>query len=642
MELKRIFEPITINGTTFRNRMVVSAMVTNYCNEDGTPSEKFMAYHEHKAKGGYGIIITEDFAVTRTAGASKTLAGIWDDCQIKPWKVFTDRIHNAGAKTIAQIYHAGRQTSSQITGEQPIAPSAIKDPTMPEMPREMSTEEIHRLVQAFADAAVRAKKAGFDGVEIHGAHGYLINEFVSPFSNKRCDEYGGSTENRTRFPREIIQSVRKAVGSDFPIFYRMSSEEYVPGGLEIEEAKLIAKLMEDAGADCIHCSQGVFATGHIIIPPAPVPVGGFVHHAAALKSVVNIPVIAVGRINDPMLAESILASGSADLCTMARASLADPEMPEKAKRGECAAILHCIGCVQGCAGEHEKGNPIRCLVNPLTGMEDEYDLTPVATPKSVVVVGGGVSGCEAAIAAAQKGHHVTLLEKSNELGGQWIAASIPMAKGDFSSFIVWQKYMLKKLGVKIKTNTEVTRELLDQMAPDAVILATGSNPAMPPIKGLREYGVVAQKVLRGETQTGDKVVVIGGGLVGAETADYLAEHGCSDVTIVEMLPQIVKDGEPAPTYYLKKRMSEYSVKVLTSAAVQEVKENAVVYKKDEQFVEINDVDTTVIAIGVRANTVLEEALKGCTYKVVSVGDCHERAKNGYRGIQEGYEAGLRI
>lgn len=642
MELKRIFEPITINGTTFRNRMVVSAMVTNYCNEDGTPSEKFMAYHEHKAKGGYGIIITEDFAVTRTAGASKTLAGIWDDCQIKPWKVFTDRIHNAGAKTIAQIYHAGRQTSSQITGEQPIAPSAIKDPTMPEMPREMSTEEIHRLVQAFADAAVRAKKAGFDGVEIHGAHGYLINEFVSPFSNKRCDEYGGSTENRTRFPREIIQSVRKAVGSDFPIFYRMSSEEYVPGGLEIEEAKLIAKLMEDAGADCIHCSQGVFATGHIIIPPAPVPVGGFVHHAAALKSVVNIPVIAVGRINDPMLAESILASGSADLCTMARASLADPEMPEKAKRGECAAILHCIGCVQGCAGEHEKGNPIRCLVNPLTGMEDEYDLTPAATPKSVVVVGGGVSGCEAAIAAAQKGHHVTLLEKSNELGGQWIAASIPMAKGDFSSFIVWQKYMLKKLGVKIKTNTEVTRELLDQMAPDAVILATGSNPAMPPIKGLREYGVVAQKVLRGETQTGDKVVVIGGGLVGAETADYLAEHGCSDVTIVEMLPQIVKDGEPAPTYYLKKRMSEYSVKVLTSAAVQEVKENAVVYKKDEQFVEINDVDTTVIAIGVRANTVLEEALKGCTYKVVSVGDCHERAKNGYRGIQEGYEAGLRI
>lgn len=642
MKLTKIFEPITINKTQFKNRMVVSAMVTNYCNEDGTPTEKFIAYHERKAKGGYGIIITEDFAVTRTAGASKTLAGIWDDSQIEPWRAFTGRIHKAGAKTIAQIYHAGRETSSLITGEQPIAPSPIKDPTMPETPREMSVDEIRKLEKSFVDAALRAKAAGFDGVEVHGAHGYLINQFVSPFSNKRCDEYGGSTENRTRFPREIIQGIREAAGSDFPIFYRMSSEEYVPGGLEIEEAKLIARLMEDAGADCIHCSQGVFATGHIIIPPAPVPVGGFVHHAAALKTVVSIPVIAVGRINDPMLAENILASGSADLCTMARASLADPETPEKAKCGDFASILHCIGCVQGCAGEHEQGHPIRCLVNPLTGMEDVYDTTPAEEPKKVVVVGGGVSGCEAAIAAVQKGHQVTLLEKSGELGGQWIAASVPMAKGDFSSFIVWQKHMLKKLGVDVQLNIDVTRETLDEMKPDAVILATGSNPAMPPIKGLREYGVVARKVLRGEAEVGNKVVVIGGGLVGAETADYLAEHGCTDVTIVEMLPQIVKDGEPGPTYYLKKRMSEYGVKVLTSAAVQEVKEHAVIYKKDDTCMEIAEVDTTVVAIGVRANTSLEESLTGCSYKVVSVGDCHERAKNGYRGIQEGFEAGLKI
>lgn len=422
----------------------------------------------------------------------------------------------------------------------------------------------------------------------------------------------------------------------------MSSEEYVPGGLEIEEAKLIARLIEDAGADCIHCSQGVFATGHIIIPPASVPVGGFVHHAAALKTVVDIPVIAVGRINDPMLAESILASGSADLCTMGRASLADPEMPEKAWRGDYASILHCIGCVQGCAGEHGQGHPIRCLVNPLTGMEDVYDISPAAEPKKVVVVGGGVSGSEAAIAAAGRGHRVTLLEKSGELGGQWIAASIPMAKGDFSSFIVWQKHMLEKLGVEVRFHVDVTKETLEEMKPDAVILATGSNPAMPPIKGLREYGVVAQKVLRGEVEVGNKVVVIGGGLVGAETADYLAEHGCGDVTIVEMLPQIVKDGEPAPTYYLKKRMAEHGVKVLTSAAVQEVKEHGVVYKKDESCAEITDVDTVVIAIGVRANTALEESLTDCDFTVVSVGDCHERAKNGYRGIQEGYEAGICI
>ena len=248
MKLTKIFEPITINKTEFKNRMVVSAMVTNYCNEDGTPTEKFMAYHEHKAKGGYGIIITEDFAVTRTAGASKTLAGLWEDRQVEPWRVFTDRIHKAGAKTIAQIYHAGRETSSQITGEQPIAPSAIKDPTMPEAPREMRIDEIHDLEKSFVDAALRAKTAGFDGVEVHGAHGYLINQFVSPFSNKRCDEYGGTTENRTRFPREIIQAIRLAAGEDFPIFYRMSSEEYVPGGLEYRRIETDRKT--DRGCRC--------------------------------------------------------------------------------------------------------------------------------------------------------------------------------------------------------------------------------------------------------------------------------------------------------------------------------------------------------------------------------------------------------
>lgn len=642
MKLKNLFEPITINHTTFKNRMVVSAMATNYCEENGMPTEKFMAYHEHKARGGFGIICTEDIVISPTAGAFKRLAGLWEDAQIEPFRAFTDRIHNAGTKIIAQIYHAGRQTSSAVTGEQPVAPSAIKDPTMPEAPRALSIEEIHDVQRLFVESAVRAKKAGFDGVEIHGAHGYLINQFVSPFSNKRCDEYGGTTENRARFAVEIVRGVREAVGEDFPVFYRMSAVEFVPGGLQIEEAKLIARMIEEAGADCIHCSQGVFSTGRIIIPPSAIPVGGFADHAAALKTVVDVPVIAVGRINDPMLADTIIASGKADLCTMGRASLADPEMPNKAERGEFRDILHCIGCLQGCDGELEQGKPIRCLVNPLTGMEDEYDMTPVCTPKKVVVVGGGVSGCEAAIAAAGRGHHVTLLEKDHELGGQWVPASIPVAKGDFSSFIIWQKHMLKKLGVEVCTDTAVTKTMLDEMNPDAVILATGSNPAMPPITGLREYGVVAQNVLCGGEKIGDKVVVIGGGLVGAETADYLAEHGCSDVTVVEMLPQIVKDGEPAPTYYLKKRMDEYGVKVLTSAAVQEVKPNAVVYKKDDKLCEISDVDTTVIAIGVRANTALEEELQGSSYTVVSVGDCHERAKNGYRGIQEGFEAGIRV
>ena len=640
--LEKIFEPITINHTTFKNRLNVSAMVTNYCDESGLPTEKFMAYHEHKAKGGWGIIITEDFAISPTAGAFKRLPGFWKDEQIAPFKNFTDRIHTAGGKIVAQLYHAGRETCSAITGEQCVAPSAIKDPTMPETPRALTVDEIQAIEDQFAAAAYRAKAAGFDGIEIHGAHGYLVGQFISPFSNKRIDEYGGTIVNRARFAVEITQKIRNLVGPEFPIFYRMSTQEYVHGGLQLEEAKTLARLLEAAGVDCLHASQGVYASAFAVIPPSVVPAGGYADNAAAIKSAVSIPVIAVGRINDPYVAEEIIASGKADICTMARASLADPEMPIKAKEGRYDDIIHCIGCLQGCIGENSKGNCVRCLVNPLTGKGDEYNLAKAAKTKKVVVVGAGVAGCEAAIVAAQRGHDVTLLEKSDVTGGQWIAASVPVGKGDFTSFLVWQKHMLRKLGVTVKTEVDATADTIDELAPEAVIVATGSNPAMPPIKGLRDFSVPANDVLLGKIPVGNKVVVIGGGLVGAETAAFLAEHGSPDVTIVEMLPQIVKDGEANPTYYLMKRFEEYGVKILTSAAVQEVRADGIVYKKDDECVSIDGVDTIIAAIGVRANTTLADSLQDKSYTVISVGDCNGRAKNGYRDIQEGFEAGLTI
>lgn len=642
MELNHIFEPISINGLTLKNRMVVSAMASCYCTADGMPTEKFMAYHERKARGGFGAIITEDFCVCPEAGAFKRLGGLWNDEQMEAYRAFTQRIHDAGAKIIVQLYHAGRQTSSRVTGVRCVAASAIKDPTVGETPHALTVDEIHALEQCFVDAAVRAKAAGFDGVEIHGAHGYLINQFASPYSNKRSDEYGGTTVNRARFATEVIAAVREAVGADFPIIYRMSSVEFVPGGLQLEETKVIARLVEEAGADLVHVSQGVFASGRNIIPPFAIPVAGFADHAAAIKQAVKVPVMAVGRINDPLLADTVIATGKADLCAMGRASLADPDMPNKAREGRLCDINRCIGCLQGCDGELEQGLPIRCLVNPLTGKEDEYDLSPVSEPRRVVVVGGGVSGCEAALVAAKRGHKVTLLERSQELGGQWLAAAAPLAKGDFTSFVVWQRRQLEQLGVDIRLGVEATREGIDALAPDAVILATGSNPAMPPIPGLREHGVVAQDVLRGRAEFGSRVVVIGGGLVGAETADFVAEGGSPDVTIVEMLPQIVKDGEPAPTSFLLERLAAHGVRVLTSAAVRGVEADAVVYEKDGEQVRLGDVDTVIVAIGARANTALGDTLTDAPYQVISVGDCNERAKNGYRGIQEGFEAGLRV
>ena len=637
----KAFTPLKINQMELKNRLVVSAMVTNYCNEDGTATEKFIAYHEHKAKGGWGLIITEDYAVTKTAGGFKKLPGLWEDGQIESHKRLTERIHAAGGKIVAQIYHAGRETSSQVTGEQPVGPSALKDPTMPETPRELTIEEIHDLVEKFGDCAKRAKEAGFDGVEVHGAHGYLIGAFASPFSNKRSDEYGGTIRNRARFAMEIIQNIKEKCGKDYPVLYRMSSVEYVPGGLEIEESKVLARLVEEAGADCIHCSQGVYASTHVIIPPSVVPRAAYVENAAEIKKVVDIPVIAVGRINDIEIAESVLEAEKADLVTMARASLADPDMPKKVLEGKEDEVIRCIGCLQGCSGENGKGNCVRCLVNPLTGMEDEYDITPVNDPKNVVVVGGGVSGCEAAISAAMKGHKVTLIEKSERLGGQWIPAAMPIGKGEFTTLICWQKKMLEKLNVKVLLNTEADKEMLRAYEPDTVIAATGSKPFIPPIKGTEQDFVTnAHKVLLGEVETGDNIVVIGGGLVGAETADMLAEQN-KKVTIIEMLPHIMKDGEKSPAKYMMERFKKNGVDIYTSTKLLEIGDHKIIAEKDGEALEIDQVDTVIVAVGVRTDRNLLDQIEDTNYKVICVGDANG-VKNGYLGIREGYEAGLNV
>lgn len=497
------------------------------------------------------------------------------DGQIESHRKLTERVHAAGGKIAAQIYHAGRETSSAVTGVQPVAPSAVREPSMPETPRELTIPEIHTLVEQFGDCAKRAKAAGFDAVEVHGAHGYLAGAFASPLSNKRSDEYGGTIRNRARFGMEIIRNIKEKCGKDYPVLYRISSVEYVPGGLDIEESKVIARLMEEAGADCIHCSQGVYASTHTIIPPSVFPRAGYVEHAAEMKKAVQIPVIAVGRINDVEIAESVLQSKKADLVTMARASLADPELPNKVLKGRGDEVIRCIGCLQGCIGENGKGNGIRCLVNPLTGMEDEYDLTPAEKAKQVLVIGGGIAGCEAAISAALKGHKVTLIEKNDRLGGQWIPASVPIGKSEFTSFLCWQKSMLEKMHVQILLNTTADAELIKLYEPDTVIIATGSRPFIPPIQGAdQDFVVAAHDVLLGKTEPGNRVVVIGGGLVGAETADMLGQQ-CEQVTIIEMLPQIMKDGEAAPTKYMKERFFQNGVQIHTSTKLLEIGDHTV-------------------------------------------------------------------
>ncbi len=643
--MEKVFEPIQINGLTLKNRLVVSAMLSNLVNPDGTASEAYITYHEAKAKGGWGLIITEDYIVAPHVGAGKTLPAIYNAELAASHAKLTERIHAAGGTIFAQIYHAGRETHSGLTGECPVAPSAIKDPTMPEIPRELTKEEIKEIIQWFAQSAYFVKEAGFDGVEIHGASGYLVGQFISPFSNKRSDEYGGTIYGRAKFAVEIVKAIREKVGPDYPISFRLCTAEYVEGGLEIEESKVIARLLEQAGVDLLHCTQGVYASRPVITPPYMIPRAHYVDNAAEIKKVVSIPVIAVGGINDIALAETILLSGKADLVTMARASLADPQLPNKARDGRYEQIIHCIGCVQGCQGEIGKGKQIRCLMNPCTAKETMYDLSPAKCRKSVYVVGGGVSGCAAAIAAAYKGHSVTLVEKSDKLGGQWNLVAVPLGKSEFASLIGWQEQELKRLGVTLYLNKELSIEDLMQQQPDMVLIATGSKPLIPPISGVKQgqedgFVVTAHDVLAGKQKATGKLAIIGGGLVGAETAEWLATSGC-DVTLIEMQPEIVKDGVGNPKALLIQSLERHGVTVLTNTKVLAVEDGILVLEQDEVQKQYAGFDKIILAVGVQTERTFIQKIQEYTGKYQCIGDANS-VKNGYYNIQEGFEAGLAI
>lgn len=643
--MRKVFEPIQVGALTLKNRLVVSAMLTNLAAADGSATESYIAYHEAKARGGWGLIITEDYPIAPNAGTSKTLPMIYNDTLAASHAKLAERVHAAGGKIFIQLYHAGRETTSAVTGEQPVAPSAIKDPTMPEIPRELSKSEIAEIIEQFATNAYYVKKAGFDGVEIHGASGYLVGEFLSPFSNKRSDEYGGTTRGRAKFAIDLVKAIREKVGPDFPISFRLCTAEYVDGGLTIEETKVIARLLEEAGVDLLHCTQGVYASRPVITPPYIIPRASFVDNAAEIKKVVSIPVVAVGGINDIDLADEILISGKADMVTMARASLADPELPNKAQAGEYDRILHCIGCVQGCQGENSKGNHVRCLVNPCTAMETEYDLSPAVQQKTVWVIGGGVSGCAAAIAAARKGHRVTLCERNNKLGGQWNLAAVPLGKGGFTSLVRWQAQELVRLGVTVLLNKEVSAEEIRTAEPDVVLVASGSQPLVPPVDGLKDRlsnGIVvtAQDVLIGKASAKGRIAVIGGGLVGAETAEWLAAEG-NVVTLVEMQSEIVKDGVGNPKMLLIKSLHDHGVTVMTDTKVLAVDGTGMTVEHDGLELSLNDLDVIILAAGVRPYHPLAEALADYPGEVRCIGDATQ-AKNGYRNIQEAFETGLAL
>lgn len=643
MKAEKIFTPFYIGDCEIPNRLVVPAMVANMC-PDGTATEQYIRYHEEKAKGGWGLIITEDYLINEHAAGYPAVAALYDESQIPSHKKFTDTIHQYETKVFCQIYHAGRQSNHNFNGGvQPVSCSPVPCPWNKEIPLELTVSQIGQLVKDFGTTALNAKRAGFDGIEIHAAHGYLIHEFLSPNCNHRIDAYGGTYENRMRFLKEIMEEIRKKVGGGFPISVRFSAQENSEGGRRMFESRQMLMDIEEMGADAIHLSNGMYGVRSSV----GIAASFFQQHgwnmdlAAEAKTFLNIPVITVGRISEPGMAEDIIVSGKADFIAMGRASLADPHWPNKAKAGANNDIRHCIGCLQGCTASTYQGVPLYCLVNPELGHEYEYDYRKADKSKKVFVAGAGIGGMEAARAAAMKGHQVEIFEKQHTVGGQFISAAYPPYKGEFATYTAWLYRELQKYeNIALHLNTEITADMVKEAKPDKVIVASGAKPIIPNVPGIHNQNVVlAEDVLLGKADTGMSVLVVGGGMVGSETAAYLGMQCKDKVMLVEMRDLIAMDMEAGIRDDLKDCLRRCYVEVLTQTSLTGVTDEGALLKQENE-VKLFPCDTIVLAIGTRSYSPLAEELKDfCSIDIV--GDAI-KARQAVQASSEGFTAGLAV
>ncbi|MCK4793302.1 MAG: FAD-dependent oxidoreductase [Desulfobacteraceae bacterium] len=628
--LEKLFTPIRIGSMEVKNRIVMAPMTTNWAPDDGTISQKMIDYWEERAKGGVGLIIFEAVTIDAAFPYIIRTVGLWDDNLIPSFKRFVDAMHAHGAKVAPQISHPGPESFSWLKGVQPVGPSPVVCKTHGQVCRELTLEEIKTIVGQYGEAARRAREAGCDAMELHAAHSYMLaGSFLSPLRNKRTDAYGGTIDGRLRFLREVMESIRAKAGPDFPVILRISGDEHLPGGRDILDSQYIAPKLVAAGVDAFHISGGVVPDVFWrILPCLGTPPGLNVPAAAAVKEAVDVPVMVVGRINDPQLAEDILVKGYADMVVMGRALLADPELPNKAREGSIEDIAPCTSCGQGCLRTQLTYEPMTCVINPAVGREKEMVITPAAKQKKVLVIGGGPGGLEAARVSALRGHKVMLWEKASKLGGQINLAAIPPMKQELSKWIIYLSTQVKKAQVKVELNKEATPELIEKEKPDVVIVATGGKPLTPAIPGVEGKKVVtANEVLEGKLAISrGKVLIIGGGMAGCEIADMLADTGYNQttgsvpVTIVEMLADIGLDVIPQTRMLLLPRLREKGVEVITSATVREFLEDGVIIIKDGQEETIRGMDFIILACGTESVDELSAKIKDKVPEVYVIGD----------------------
>ena len=636
---ENLFSPFQIGKLELKNRIVMPPMATNFAGEDGSVNERHIAYYLRRARGQVGYITFEHTGVLRQGRAFPNMALVDSDQHIPPFKKLVEAVHKEGGKIVIQINHAGRQTSASITGSPIVAPSAVPCPVRKEMPKELTHEEIEKIIEAFGAAAFRVKETGADGIEIHMAHGYLINQFLSPFSNRREDAYGGDADRRMRMALEVLRAVRNRVGADFPVLCRLSADEYVEGGLKLEDSKAIAKALERNGADALHVSACVAASGYLNHPPYYAEEGIFVHLAQGIRSVVGIPVISVGRIRTPELANRILEEKKADLISMGRALIADPELPAKALQGRTEEIIPCISCNR-CIQSIRKG-ALACAVNPETGREGIFKLKKTDRPKKIWVIGGGPAGMKAAEIAALRGHQVTLYEKQERLGGRFLLAAVPPKKQLLKDFIDQLERQLQKLPVKVFIGRPFTPASLRRGKPNAVIVATGAKPFFPPIDGIREAKTISvDDALSGSVSLGKKVLVIGGGGIGAEVADHLSEKG-KEVTLIEMREGIALDLVGHLQHFLNKRLREKGVRILTSTKATRFEKQGVWVEDPQGTRKLEGFDSIVTVLGSTPDDELVESLKRKVPEVYVVGDA-SKPREVMEALFEGEEIALKI
>lgn len=675
-----LFSPIALGPLELRNRIVMPAMHLGMAQRYAV-TDRLVGFHAERARGGAGLVIV-GYATVDGLSGNPTCIGGHDDAFLPGLTRLASAIRAGGARAGVQLNHAGRYNHSFLLekGLQPVAPSPQASRMTKEVPHELGLEEIAETVRSFGRAAARVKAAGFEAVELLAGTGYLVSEFLSPLTNRRTDGYGGSFANRARFGLEVLQAIKAALGPEIPVLVRMNGNDFMPGGNGREELRRFAALLVEAGAAALHVNAG-WHEAQVPQIVAAVPRGAFAYLARDLREHVGVPVIASHRINTPEVARELLLAGTCDLVAMGRALIADPRLPERAQRGEEAAVRHCVACGQGCLDHVFRLRPVECLANPRAGheLEPERVLTTAATPCRVLVVGGGPAGMSAAAAAAERGHRVTLCEAGPRLGGQLLLAASPPGRQELLELVWDLEAELRRQGVEVLLGRRADASLVAALQPDRVLLATGARPVVPawaagegPGSGVEGGPAVVQAwdVLAGRAAVGERVIVAGGGSVGVETAlalaargtlppetlaflllhgaepaeelVRLARRGCHQVTLVELRKKLGEDLGASTRWVMMQELDRFGVERRCSTCVVGLSSRGLRVRPAAGGPEEDlPADTIVLALGATPQNELQQPLAALGLAPLLLGDA-AKIGDAFQAVHQGYLAGASL